>query len=414
MSITATFRRSLSACVLLFEITSSAQPADAAAWLDSDLEVIARSVTIYRDTYGVPHVFGPTDARCVFGCAYAQAEDNFWQVEDNYIRALGRASEVYGEQRLADDLLNRALEISELSQAEYERSNLRVQEICRAAAAGFNYFLARNPLIKPRLITRFQPWHVVAFARYVVYQSFVFGTSGLAVEEIRTAVSEAGVEAGPGQGAVPASKVSRSVQRRDKPEPVIGSNTWTVGPAKSASGHPLLFINPHLRFFGPSQFYEVHLHSDEGWNLSGAAPFGFCFPVLGHNETLGWSHTVNEPDVADLYVETFDDPKDALRYRYGDSHRRATQSTQSLRINTENGTATKKFRFRKTHHGPIVAVREGKPLALRLARIEEGGLIEQWLSMGKSRSLAEFKVALSRTALPMFNTMYADGAGNIF
>src|SRR5450759_1043987 len=87
---------------------------------------LARSVTIYRDTYGVPHVFGATDASCVFGYVYAQAEDNFWQIEDSYIRALGRASEVYGEKTLTDDEQVRALEIPRLSKAEYERTSPRV------------------------------------------------------------------------------------------------------------------------------------------------------------------------------------------------------------------------------------------------------------------------------------------------
>src|SRR5215467_11733478 len=93
---------------------------------------MARSVMIYRDTYGVPHIYGPTDASCVFGYAYAQAEDNFWQIEDSYIRSLGRASEVYGESRLNDDLLNRTLEITRLSVAEYKTASPRTRELCDA------------------------------------------------------------------------------------------------------------------------------------------------------------------------------------------------------------------------------------------------------------------------------------------
>src|ERR1043165_6955408 len=82
---------------------------------------LAKDVTIYRDTYGVPHVFGRTDASTVFGFAYAQAEDNFWRVEENFILALGRASEVYGEKALDEDRLNHALEIPRLARAEYAR-----------------------------------------------------------------------------------------------------------------------------------------------------------------------------------------------------------------------------------------------------------------------------------------------------
>src|ERR1043165_8302218 len=99
---------------------------------DARVERLARSVTIYRDSYGVPHVYGPTDASCVFGYAYAQAEDNFRQVEDNYIQALGRAAEVSGEEALAADLLNRTFEITRLSEEEYKTANPHTRELCDA------------------------------------------------------------------------------------------------------------------------------------------------------------------------------------------------------------------------------------------------------------------------------------------
>src|SRR6476620_7624036 len=97
---------------------------------NNSLERLARTVTIYRDTYGVPHVFGRTDASTVFGFAYAQAEDNFWRVEENFIFALGRASELYGERTLAEDRLNHALEIPRLAQAEYARLDPRMRSLC--------------------------------------------------------------------------------------------------------------------------------------------------------------------------------------------------------------------------------------------------------------------------------------------
>src|SRR5262245_11382720 len=100
---------------------------------------LAKQVTIYRDKYGVPHVFGATDAATVFGFAYAQAEDNFWRVEENYIFALGRSAELYGEKTLSEDRLNHALEIPQLAQAEYSRLDLKMRSICDAYAAGLNY-----------------------------------------------------------------------------------------------------------------------------------------------------------------------------------------------------------------------------------------------------------------------------------
>jgi len=403
----------LLAAVLMTSAVSASAPAKTSARIGK-AEKIASSVTIYRDSYGVPHIYGPTDASCVFGYIYAQAEDNFWQIEDSYIRSLGRASEVYGDRTLADDMLNRALEIPRLGKAEYDRTTGRLRELSDALADGLNYFLAHNPQVKPRLITHFEPWYSYAFSRYTIYQQFIYGKSGLKVDEIKTAV-----QALDSSGAAAASStVSLNIPMSDfdepREEPIVGSNMWTVTPSKTTSGHALLFINPHQPFFGPGQWYEGHVHSGEGWNLSGASFFGSPHPTIGHNDYLGWSHTVNDPDIVDLFIEKFDDSKNPLSYQYGGDHRLATEWTDTISVKTAKGVEPRGFKFRKTHHGPIVAVREGKPLAVKLARLEEGGWIDEWYAMGKAKNMAEFKAAMSRCAIPMFNAMYADRAGNIF
>ena len=345
---------------------------------------LAQSVTIYRDVFGVPHIFGPTDASCVFGFIYAQAEDNFWQIEDSYIRSLGRASEIYGERTLDDDRLVRALEIPKLAKAEYERSSPASKRLSEALADGLNYFLERNPQVKPRLLTHFEPWYIYAFNRYALYYLFIFRGTGVRPDEI--------------------NNVAQSQ----------GSNMWAVMPSKSADGHALLFINPHQPFFGPGQWYEGHVHSDEGWNMSGASFFGSGFPTIGHNEFLGWSHTVNKPDIADVWEETFDNPQDPLAYRYAGAYRHATEWTDTVKVKTAAGLAERSFTFRKTHHGPILAKRNGKQLSVKMAKFEEGGQVDEWYAMSKARSLDEFKNAMSAVAVPMFNAVYADRAGNIF
>jgi penicillin amidase len=376
---------------------------------------LAKSVTIRRDAFGVPHVYGPTDVACVFGFVYAQAEDYFWQIEDSYLRSLGRAAEVYGEKSLPDDFVNRALEITKLSQDEYKNATPKTKEICDAVAASLNYYLAVNPQVKPRLITHFEPWYTLAFRRYVLYQSFIYGKSGLKAVDILPAVQEI---KGDKTGAVelPAelrASLAAVESDRNAMSEHVGSNMWAIRPEKSASGKALLFINPHQPFFGPGQWYEGHVVSGEGWNLLGACFFGSPFPTIGYNGHVAWSHTVNNPDIVDLYAISFD-KTDPLKYRYGDGSRQATAWTEDIGVKGAHGPVVRHFRFTKTHQGPIVAVKDGKPLAIRLAKLAEGGAIEQSYAMGRAKSVAEFKVAMRPCNLPMFNAVVADTGGNIF
>jgi penicillin amidase len=367
----------LTTLVTLFfcQITAAANP-------------LARDVTIYRDIYGVPHVFGRTDASTVFGFAYAQAEDNFWRVEENFINALGRASEVYGEKSLDEDRLNHALEIARLAREEYGRLDRHMRSMCDAYAAGFNYYLEIHPEVKPRLLTKIEPWYPLAFIRYNYFQNGFARDRNLRGAGLQTAAVE-----------------------NDLKEHT-GSNGWVVGPSKSVTGNALLFINPHLPFFGPGQVYEGHVHSDEGWNFTGYTRFGFPFPYVGHNENGGWVSTDNAADLTDVYVETFDDPARPLAYKYGKGYRIATEHVEEIKVKTANGLETRKFTMRKTHHGPILGARDGKMLALRMAKFESDGWLREWYDMTRAKSLAELKRAMTPLNMLFGNVMYADRQGN--
>jgi acyl-homoserine-lactone acylase len=355
----------------------------------SDPDALARNVTIYRDRYGVPHVFGRTDASTVFGFAYAQAEDNFWRVEENFIYALGRAAEVNGERRLAHSRLNRALEIPRLAREEYSRLDRKMRELCDAFAAGFNYYIAKHPETPPRLLNRIEPWYTLAFIRYNYFQNGFSRDPGLA-GDLQTAQIE----------TVTADNV--------------GSNGWVIAPSRSKTGHAMLFINPHLPFFGTGQVYEGHVHSDEGWNFTGYTRLGFPFPYVGHNQDVGWVSTDNAADLTDVYVETFDDPARPLAYRYGKGHRLATERVEKIRVKTAAGFEERSFKMIKTHHGPVLGKRDGKLLAIRMAHFESDGWLREWYDMTRARTLAQFKRALRPQKMLFGNVMYADRAGNIF
>lgn len=388
----------------------------AAGW-EARAAAMAKTVTIRRDAYGVPHVYGPTDAACVFGFLYAQAEDYFWQIEDSYLRGLGRAAEIYGQKELANDLVNRALEISRLAKEEWEASPPKSREIGQALADGLNFYLATHPQTKPRLISRFEPWHALAFRRYALYQSFIYRFSGAQPSEILNAVQEIkdGKTAAAAVGPELLAKLRAAEEDQDSMAAHVGSNMWAVRPEKSTTGRALMFINPHQPFFGPGQWYEGHLVSGEGWNLLGACFFGSPFPTIGYNGHVAWSHTVNQPDIADLFTVAYDDPANPKKYRFGDGQRDLVEWTDLVAVKgPEGATSTRAYRFRKTHQGPIVAVRDGKPLAVRFAKLAEGGAIEEWLAMGKAKNVAEFKDAMRPCAIPMFNAMAADNQGNIF
>lgn len=373
--------RALLSVAMLVAAAPPAAAQDEAAW--------ARSVTISRDHFGVPHVEGPTDASVVFGFGYAQAEDGFAHLEDNYIRALGRGAEVHGETAVADDRLARALEIPRLSREEYARAAPRMRKLYRAFAAGMNFYLWTHPEVKPALLRRVEPWYPLALLRFKYFQLEFVGYAGLDRRTLEVSARPAG-------------------------ERSQGSNGWALAPRRSASGHALLLINPHIAFLGVGQYYEGHLRSGEGWNLSGVTRYGFPFPYMGHNEALGWTYTDNYHDHGDLYLETFDDPRDSLAYRYGKRHRRAVQWTDSIRVATGAGMEVRGLSFRRTHHGPILSAYQGRPVALRMARMEDGGWFEQWYEMGKAGSLAQFRRALARMAISYMNVTYADRDGNIY
>lgn len=376
----------------------------------------AKKIKIVRDKFGVPHVYGPTDADCVFGFVYAQAEDYFWQIEDSYIRSLGRASEIYGEKELANDLVNRALEIPRLAQMEFATAPEKSKAFASAVADAINFYLATHPDVKPRLIVRFEAWHSLAFRRFMLYQSFVYRKSGLPQREILNAIHEV-IDGKTAAVEVAAPTLAYWQERElggDDMAQHIGSNMWAVRPEKSTTGKAMLFINPHQPFFGPGQWYEGHVVSDEGWNLLGACFFGSPFPTIGYNEHLAWSHTVNEPDIADVYAIDVPDPAKPLEYRFGGETRTATEWTDTIAVKGSGNGKGRSFRFRKTHHGPIVAVRNQKPHAVRFAKLDAGGALEEWYAMGKAKSVAEFKAAMQACNIPMFNAMVADVAGNIF
>jgi penicillin amidase len=361
------------------------QPAVAAL----DPAALARSVTIVRDHYGVPHIDGPTDESVIFGFAYCQAEDYLWQIEESYVAGLGRASELNGEEDFKADWNNRMFEIPRAAREDFEKLDAKSRAMCAAFTAGLNFYLEKNPGVKLRLLDHFEPWQVLAYGRNILLHSIYHPPSERTVSSARneTPDDEAGL---------------------------IGSNAYAIGPSRTRNGSTMLYSNPHQPYYGFGQFYEGHLHSQEGLNFSGATFFGSPLPGIGHNERLGWTCTVNEPNNGNAWLETFDDPANPLKYKYGDGYRTATEWQDIIKVKTANGFAERKVTFRKTHHGPIaITVSKQKQIAVNIAKFREAFYSRQSLQMQKARNLSEFLSAMELLDQHLYNVVYADCDGNI-
>jgi acyl-homoserine-lactone acylase len=357
---------------------------------------LADHVTITRDEWGVPHIEGDSDVAAMFGLAYAMAEDSYRQIEEEHIHALGRAAHWYGPDFLAADMLQAAFEVERLSREEYEREPGDRKALWDAFAAGLNHYLLTSGE-RPRLIVRWEPWMLLARARSVAPGTIVDGV------RLGTATFSDGTYDLPGAWDPAASQAAAGPQ----------SAAWAVAPARTAAGHALLLHATDATFSGPGQYYEAQVGS-AGWRVHGFMPLGAPVVRAGHNDRLAWAHTESDADVADVYEVAFDHPTDPLLYRHGAEWRRAEAWQDTLLVNTESGVSARVVSFRRTHHGPIVAQRDGRALAVRSARMGEGGALQQWLAMARARSIDEFRVALDQRALPGLNTLYADVDGNLY
>lgn len=354
----------------------------------------SKQVTIIRDTWGIPHVYGKTDADAVFGFLYAQCEDDFERVEMNYITAVGRLAEVEGESKLYHDLRTRLFYDSAQAVANYGDSPAWLKRLCDGFAAGVNYYLYTHPQVKPKLLTRFQPWMPFLFSE---------GSIGGDIESI--SVNKLKEFYGSGDVVFEREEVDHNDQ---EPEP-RGSNGFAIAPSRSATGNALLLINPHTSFyFRP----EVHVNSDEGLNAYGAVTWGQFFVYQGFNEHCGWMHTSGQADVMDEYLETTLKRNDSLLYKYGTEYRAVTSKKIKLAYKDGDKKSFKEFTAMFTHHGPVVAKSINHWVTLSMM-VEPLKALTQSYQRTKSKGLEDYKKTMELKANSSNNTVFADGEGNI-
>ncbi|MFM1959815.1 MAG: hypothetical protein RL588_1332 [Pseudomonadota bacterium] len=370
------------------QLTASAVPSkEMLRWRET-----ARRVTITRDDWGIAHIHGKTDADAVFGMIYAQAEDDFPRIEANYLTALGRLSEAEGEAALIQDLRARLYVDPETLKAHYAKSPPWLRKLMDAWADGLNYYLAMNPQVRPRVLTRFEPWMALSFSE---------GSIGGDIERISL---DGLAEMYSDRPRVLASAAPAG------PEEPRGSNGIAIGPSRAWGGRPLLLINPHTSFYFRA---EQQVTSDAGLNVYGAATWGQFFIYQGFNARVGWMHTSSGVDAVDEFAVQVIDRGGKLTYRYGAEERPVVTRTIAVDWRTPQGALVRStFRVHFTHHGPVVRKAGDRWVAFAMMNRPVEALSQSFLRT-RARNFDEFMKAAALQGNASNNTLYADADGVI-
>jgi acyl-homoserine-lactone acylase len=355
----------------------------------------AANGTITRDDWGIAHINGRSDADAVFGMIYAQAEDDFARIEANYLTALGRTAEApgAGEDAIWADLRQRLFVDPADLKAQYATSPAWLKKLMNAWADGLNFYLATHPNVKPKVLTRFEPWMALSFTE---------GSIGGDIERI--SLSELKTFYG-----TPTPKSAQELGMI--PREPSGSNGIAIAPRNTAAGKALLLINPHTSFYFRS---ELQVTSGEGLNAYGAATWGQFFVYQGFNAKAGWMHTSSGVDNVDEFAETLTDKSPSVvAYEYGGGSRPIRIRVVEIAFRKADGSmAQRTFATFRSHHGPIVASRGGKWIATALMWKPVPALEQSFLRT-KATDLASYLQVASRKANSSNDTLFADSKGEI-
>ena len=357
------------------------------------------NVIIYRDTWGVPHIFGDKDEDTAYGLGYAHAEDDFATIQDILIAARGNLAEYYGKSVAANDYMVKLLKIWDTVEKNYENGlSDDVIKISEAYADGINHYASLYPDKAFKGVFPVKGKDIVA--GFIHRMPLMFGLDGT--------LAKLATNKYPIKNEDPSTSESDILNQR-----MLGSNVIAVSPSRSDDKFTRILINSHQPWSGPVAWYEAHLNSNEGWNMVGGLFPGSPVVLVGHNENIGWSHTVNKPDLIDVYELTLN-PENSNQYYFDGRYENFEISESSIKVKIWGPIKwTFKRKVFRSKHGPVIKNEHGS-FAIRYSGHDEFRYLEQWFRMNKSQNFDDFENALKLMAIPMFNTIYADKEGNIF
>ena len=345
----------------------------------------AVKTVIYRDDYGVPHIYAETVERGLLAMGYAQAEDRLEELLKNYLRAMGQMAEAFGEAELEDDVIARVWDHYGVAKKNAGRIQPVVRGHLEAFTAGVNAYLRDHPGKVPAWWGH-RP--VDVFMQIAHSRQFMWGWPlGQALSDL----GAAGV-------------------RADFNVDLRSSNEWVVGPQRTSVHAPILLIDPHLSWWGAQRFWEFRIHAG-AWHGSGFTLPGSMYVGLGHNDRVAWAMTTGGPDTADIYTLTLN-PTNQLDYLY-DGEWRALKP-RALQIKVKGLEQPRRLTIYESHHGPIVARRGNQAYAAKLAYAEEVQFDDSFYYFNFAKDIPEFRRGLELNQTMPQNIMAADTRGNIF
>lgn len=350
-------------------------------------------VEIHRDTWGVPHIYGQSDKDAAFGLAYAHCEDDYETIEEVILALRGEFASVKGYKYAPIDYLVGLLKVWDNVNSKYdEEISDEVKLICDAYADGVNRYIEKNNIKSNIYPARGKDVVAGFYFRTPLMFEFDWHLKELMKDDKPSFDKYAS---------------------RTSTFSMYGSNTIAVSPERSADNYTRITTNSHQPWEGPVTWYEAHINSKEGWNMSGGLFPGSPLIFKGYNDSLSWSHTVNNPDLVDIF-ELSINPDNENQYMLDGNWIDLEVKKHPIKIKL---LGPFKWTFYRdlywSVHGPVVKTSHGV-YALRYSAFDRIGQIEQWFRMNKSSNVKEFKKAMQMMEIPMFNTLYADYMGNIY
>jgi len=355
------------------------------AAFDAAGQINPSNITIARDSFGVPHIFSPTDPETSYGLAWAHAEDDFTTLQLVILSGKAKLGTALGRKGAEADYVVNLLRCRQLVDEQWNSLSPDFIALVKGYVAGLNAYAKAHPgQVKYK---KAFPFDEKEYMTAVIFSVAIFCGVDYALPQILGGK----IATIPGFGSQ-------------------GSNAFAFHPSKTTSGEAILVINAHQPQEGPNAFYEAHVQSNQGWNMLGGLLVGGCVILHGTNENLGWAHTVNYPDKIDVYQLQMN-PNNDNQYKFDDQWIDLEVNKAKLKVKGVPVTVGKKIYWSK--YGPTVKTKNGV-FSLRLPALMDIRVMEEWYRMNKAKNFTEFYRALSMNALPMFNIMYADRNDTIF